>query len=187
MTWVNAAGQFVQALSSTAPTPGGGAAAAHAGAMGCALALMAIGTTLKRKKTPPQLRPDLEASHAQLAALQTQLNQLMQQDAQAYDAYLQATKLPTEHPAREQAVQEALWQAACVPVQTARACQEALAQIRQIQDKIAVIIVSDVRCATYLLNGALACCGENIRANVPFLKAPQQIHFLQTQLERLSL
>lgn len=187
MTWANAAEEFVQALSAPMPTPGGGAAAALAGSMGCALALMAIGTTLKHKKTPPQLRPDLEESHQKLVELQTKLNQLMQQDAQAYEAYLNAARLPAGNPARETSIQQTLWQAACVPVNTALACREALLEINNVQDKIASIILSDAHCARHLLKGALACCAENIRTNLPFIKNPQQIHFLQTQLERLSL
>ena len=43
MEWFTAAQHFTKALASAEPTPGGGAAAAHAAAMGCALAMMAAG------------------------------------------------------------------------------------------------------------------------------------------------
>ena len=57
MEWYTAADKFIEALASSDPTPGGGAAAASAGAMGCALAMMAVGTTLKRKATPEADEP----------------------------------------------------------------------------------------------------------------------------------
>ena len=62
MEWFTAAERFTAALASSDPTPGGGAAAAHAGAMGCALALMAVQTTLKRKSTQTDARNRLEKS-----------------------------------------------------------------------------------------------------------------------------
>ena len=52
MEWFKAAEKFNDALASSDPTPGGGAAAAMAATMGCALSIMAVQTTLKRKSTP---------------------------------------------------------------------------------------------------------------------------------------
>ena len=42
MEWDKTAAKFVEALASAEPTPGGGAAAAMSGAMGCALVMMAM-------------------------------------------------------------------------------------------------------------------------------------------------
>lgn len=187
MTWEQAATQFTQALASSDPTPGGGAAAAMAGSMGCALACMAIATTLKRKSTPSHLRPQLEQSHQKLLGLQTLLNQLMQQDAKAYAAYLSATKLPTQNPTREQIIADALWHAACVPADTAKTCVEAITLIDEVENHIAAIILSDAACAKHLLKGALACSAENIRTNLQFIKDPKKGDSLRKLLEQLPL
>ena len=56
MEWFTAAEKFNQALASSDPTPGGGAAAAMTAAMGCALALMAAQTTVNKKATPQDSR-----------------------------------------------------------------------------------------------------------------------------------
>ena len=96
----------------------------------------------------------------------------MTQDATAYETYLTAAKLPKEDSSRTQAIQEALWQAACVPAQTAQICQTVLAQLKTVQPYISHIIISDVHCAQHLLGSALACCVENIRANAAYITDP---------------
>ena len=183
MSWENAADQFTRALALPEPTPGGGAAAAMAGAMGCALAQMAVATTLKRAQTPVEFRASLEKSHHKLAGLHHTLKDLMQQDAQAYDAYIAACKLPKENSSRLQVMQDALWFAATVPADTAATCREVLQEVEQVQDKIAPVILSDVACARHLLRGAIACCTENIRANLVYIKQPERVKKIMTLLE----
>ena len=186
MTWNPSAHEFTDALASSAPTPGGGAAAAMAGAMGCALGMMALRTTLKRKNTPQTHVPFLEKSLEILNFLHEELKNLITQDAQAYEAYLAASKLPKENITRTQAVQEALWQATCIPAQTAQACRQVSNELASVLPYIANIIRSDVHCAQHLLTGALACCVENIRANAPYITSAQQQAQLQKWIKTFS-
>lgn len=186
MNWNTGAQQFTDALASANPTPGGGAAGAMAGAMGCALLIMAIGTTLKRKNTPPENRPLLEKSLQKLEPLHTQLKNLMTQDSTAYEAYLTAAKLPKENPSRTQAVQESLWQAACIPAQTAHLCTQVLSELTSVCPSISDIIISDVNCAQHLLNSATACCVENIRANAAYITDTRRQTQLQTWIQTFS-
>ncbi len=186
MTWNESAHIFTNALASSAPTPGGGAAAAMAGAMGCALGMMSVGTTLKRKTTPAGHRPILEESLQQLNTLHEQLKNFITQDARAYENYLAAAQLPKENPARPQAVQEALWQAASVPAQTAQVCLQAATLLKTAQPLISNIIISDVHCAQHLLTGAVACCVENIRANAAYITDAQRQAQLQTWINTFS-
>jgi len=60
-SWQTGANLFVDALSNTEPTPGGGSAAAISGAMGCALGQMAIGISLRSKKLDEARKPGLRA------------------------------------------------------------------------------------------------------------------------------
>ncbi len=166
MTWHQEAKQFLTALSSADPTPGGGAAAAMAGAMGCALVLMAIGTTRKRKNTPDAHKEVLQKGQQIFSQYQNKLEQCMLQDAQAYNDYMAAYRLPKEDPTRPESLQEALWKAALVPADTATLCVQVLEQIALVEPFIAPIILSDVYCAKHLLKGALACCKENICVNL---------------------
>ncbi len=182
MEWFTAAEHFTTALASSDPVPGGGAAAAHTGAMGCSLALMAAQTTLKRKTTLPDAKGRLEKSVKRLFALKTQLNTFVQKDGEAYAAYLTAKKLPKDDPAREDVLQQALIFAAQVPTDTATTALEALKEIDTFKADIAEIIFSDILCAKHLLQASLRCAVENIRANLVFIKNEDRKNLLEKQI-----
>ena len=182
MTWNQGADQFLTALSSSDPTPGGGAAAAMAGAMGCALTLMAIGTSLKRKSTPITHQVPLQKAQQTFSQYKDEMEQCMAQDAQAYNNYISAYRLPKEDSARPEALQNALWEAALVPANAATLCTRILQEISLVQPFIAPIILSDVYCAQHLLKGALACCVENIRVNLEGITSQERREKLNKQL-----
>ena len=182
MEWFKAAEKFNEALASCTPTPGGGAAAAMAAAMGCSLALMAGATTYNRKTTSPEVKQKLEPSLRKLGALKAQLNHLIQEDGNAYSAYVVAKQLPKENPTREQAMQTALVYAARVPADTATTAIECLREIDLIKADIAPIILSDIHCASHLLKSAIKCSIENIRANMAFIKDEAVVKKLTQQI-----
>lgn len=185
MEWYTAAERFTEALASSDPTPGGGAAAAMTGAMGCALAMMAVSTTLKRKATPEELRPRLTQSLKRLTAFKSELKSYIQQDGEAYAAYLTAKKLPKDAPAREQAVQDALLFAARVPADAASAAMHCLREIDDIKSDVADIILSDVYCARHLLQACIKCSVESIWANLSFIKHEDRVNELNKQIATL--
>lgn len=182
MNWNQGAEQFLEALSSDNPTPGGGAAAAMAGAMGCALILMAIGTTLKRKSTPKENLVSLQAVQQKIRGLHTELKKLIQLDAQAYESYLVAKRLPTEEPSRQQALQDALWVAATVPADIATVALHLLQDIDTLNPLIASVILSDMQCAQHLLKTAIRCSLENIHINLQAITDPIRVEKLQKRL-----
>src|SRR5204863_565639 len=101
--------------------PGGGSVAAHAGALGAALAQMVAGLTIGKKK---YAAVDAEMKEAALkaAALGNRLSTLVKRDADAYAQVSEAYKLPKE-PAdaaarRTEAVTNALLKAAEAPLET---------------------------------------------------------------------
>lgn len=182
MEWNTAADRFIEALASSDPTPGGGAGAAMAGAMGCALALMAIGTTLKQKSTQPDTKGLLTQSSKRLHSLNTELKTLIQKDADAYAAYLVAKKLPKEDAHRPQVLQDALWFAATVPADTATTAAHCLREIDKIKGIISPVIHSDVLCAEHLLKASIRCAVENIRANQLYLTNEERKETLEKQI-----
>lgn len=183
MEWYKAAEKFNEALSSSDPTPGGGAAAAMAAAMGCSLAMMALQTTCKRKMTPQEVKDRLAPSLRKLGALKVQLNHYIQEDGKAYSAYIVAKQLPKENPDREQALQEALLYAARVPADTATTSVTCLREVEQIAPDIAPIILSDIACARHLLKSAIQCCIENIKANLVFIQNKEWTEKLSHEIE----
>ena len=170
MEWYKAAEKFNDALASSDPTPGGGAAAAMTATMGCSLALMALQTTCKRKATSQEVKDRLAPSLRKLGALKVQLNHYIQEDGKAYSAYIVAKQLPKEDSCREDALQEALLYAARVPMDTGTTAIQCLREIEQIAPDIAPIILSDIACGQHLLKSAIHCCIENIKANLVFIQ-----------------
>lgn len=186
MEWYPAAKYFTNALSSTNPTPGGGAAAAMAGTMGCALAIMAAGTTLKRKTTSIQNRQLLENSLKNLQTFKLQLESLIQEDANAYGAYLAAKKMEANDETRSVAIEESLWAAAQVPADTATTAVHCLQEIDKMKEAVAPVIQSDVLCARHLLKSAIACAIENIKANKAYITNKGHLLALEKQLVLLN-
>ncbi|HWE41169.1 MAG TPA: glutamate formimidoyltransferase, partial [Gemmatimonadaceae bacterium] len=98
---------FVASVASPSPVPGGGSVAAHAGALGAALAQMVAGLTIGKKK---YAAVDAEMKEAALtgAALVNELSSLVARDAAAYAAVADAHKLPGEPEAAAAARQAAI-------------------------------------------------------------------------------
>src|SRR5207237_1266611 len=108
---------FADRIAAKTPTPGGGSAAALAGALGAALATMAARFTLGKAKYA-EVEPRMRAIEEEGLRLKTRLLELVEEDALSYDAVLAAMRLPrgtdAEKAAREAAVREATLGAARV-------------------------------------------------------------------------
>ncbi|HWZ85201.1 MAG TPA: cyclodeaminase/cyclohydrolase family protein [Thermoanaerobaculia bacterium] len=156
---------FLKALSSDAPTPGGGTAAAVAGAMGAALADMVTALTLSKEKyaaSHEAMRPIAEA--AQLA--RNAFLALAREDSEAYDDVVGARRLPKEtdeeKAARAHRISVANRRAAEVPMRTARAAVRLLAALPELAEKGNPNAASDVGAAALLLDA----CAEGALLNV---------------------
>lgn len=119
--------QFLEALASKEPVPGGGSGAALAGALGAALVSMVCNLTIGKKGyegVEAQMRDLL----AQTEAIRIELPQLLEADTQAYGQVMAAYRLPrateAEKQTREVAMQERLRRAAEVPYRIAERCAQ---------------------------------------------------------------
>jgi len=119
---------FVNEVSRDTPAPGGGSIAALAGALGAALAAMVANLTQGRGG--PAAEPHLLAAAAQAQRAKDALVLAVDEDTNAFNAYMEARRLPAGTPAekaaREQAMQDGLKSAVAVPLATAKACLEAM-------------------------------------------------------------
>lgn len=161
---------FLKALSSDAPTPGGGTAAAAAGAMGAALADMVSTLTLSKEKyaaSHEAIRPIAEA--AQLA--RTEFLALAREDSEAYDDVVAARRLTKEtdeqKTARGHKIAVANLRAAEVPMRTARAAVRLLAALPELAEKGNPNAVSDVGAAALLLDACAEGALLNVGINLP--------------------
>ena len=165
-------------LASSDPVPGGGSAAALAGAMGAALVAMVAELTIGRteySEHDPTLR-DLR-----VAALDRQqlLLSLAEEDASAYQAVVAARRMiketEPEREARAAALRTAMIGAARVPLRTANVAAEVLelaSQIAPIGNRNAV---SDAGVAAQLAGAALRGALLNVRINLPYLPVDEPL------------
>lgn len=121
--------EFTKELASVSAAPGGGSAAALAGALGASLAAMVGRLTIGRKNYT-DVSAEFEAIVPRADALKIELLELMQQDADAYAVVMQAYQLAksteSEQAARTRAIQSALQRAAEIPLRVAQVCAEVL-------------------------------------------------------------
>ena len=186
---------FLGSLASEAPTPGGGTAAAVAGAMGAALAQMVSALTLTREKyasAHEALRPIAEAAKA----ARTELIALAREDAEAYDAVVAARRLPRENPEekaeRSRRVAEANRRATDVPMRTARAAVRLLTMLPELVEKGNPNAASDAGSAALLLEAAAGAALLNVGVNLSGIsdeglvgELQRETADLQTEAQRL--
>lgn len=164
-------GEFLETLSSGEPTPGGGTAAALAGALAAGLLGMASAVGLKRKPDDPALRE----INARAKDLLGKFIDLAREDAEAYRGVSEAFKLPKstakEKEERKRKIQEALVKAAEVPLRTA----ELSAAVLDLFSKAFSVCPESV--ASDLLSGARLAVGSclgalyNVDANCLHIKS----------------
>jgi len=160
---------FVASVASSEPVPGGGSVAAHAGALGAALAQMVAGLTVGRKKYVA-----VEGRFREIAltasALGARLSALVELDAKSYAAVSNAYKLPKETPeqsaTRDDAITAALIGASEVPLETARACAAVAALAAEAAEGGNSNAVSDAGVAALLAEAACRGAAYNVRINV---------------------
>ncbi|HEY6064744.1 MAG TPA: cyclodeaminase/cyclohydrolase family protein [Thermoanaerobaculia bacterium] len=165
--------ELVAALASDAPTPGGGTAAALAGAMGASLAEMVAALTVAKEKyaaAHAAVRPIGEAA----ARARENLLRLAQEDADSYDAVVAARRLPKEtdeeRAERARRIEEANRLAAEVPLRTAREAAGLLALLPELAEKGNPNAASDAGAATLLLEASVQAALLNVAINLSGMK-----------------
>ena len=161
--------ELLDAFSSPAPTPGGGSAAALSGAVAASLLAMVAGMP-KTKHGTPEDRAALDAAHPALMALRTQMVDLIDRDAAAYDLVVAAYRLPKatddEKAARKAAIGRAMRVATDVPLETARAAAALVSHGRVVAEHGNPNAKSDVSVAMTLAMAAQSGGRVNVEANL---------------------
>ncbi|HEY8793790.1 MAG TPA: cyclodeaminase/cyclohydrolase family protein [Gemmatimonadaceae bacterium] len=174
---------FSDDLSSSAAVPGGGSAAAYAGAMGAALAAM-VGRIAERK-APTEATTALIAGADNLRA---DFIRLVDDDSAAYARVAEAMKLPKasddEKRARTERLQTALLAASRVPLEVAKTSRRLLDLCERMVQSAASATVSDVGVGGLLAETALRGAALNVMINLASVKDAAQVKALSEDLDR---
>jgi formiminotetrahydrofolate cyclodeaminase len=180
-------GELLERLGSSDPAPGGGAAAAMAAALGAALVQMTANLTIGR----PRLA-DVE-DHARSIAtrageLRQRLAELADADAAAFMHVSAAYRLPrgddAQKAARSAAIQAALQVAARVPLDTARACADALEVAEEAAPILNSAVISDVLVGALLARAGLESAALNVEVNLAAMTDANAVARLSEELQR---
>ena len=179
---------FLDALASDAPTPGGGAVAALAGASGAALISMVCNLTIGRtgyEEAEERMRGVLDEAESS----RTVLLDLADRDAAAFGSVMAAFKMPKETDAeravRSQAIQEGYSAAAAVPLDIARRAAELMELAREVTEIGNAAASSDGACAAQALSAAVWCATYNVEINAAALKDPAKAQALRDEVSAL--
>jgi formiminotetrahydrofolate cyclodeaminase len=163
---------FMLALSSAAPVPGGGSGAAVGGALGMGLGNMVANLSLNK----PQYAAHAEEIKSLLnegIALQKKLLALAKDDGISFPPLLKAFKMPEankeESDAKKKALSAAALQAALIPLEIAEKAVRALYIVLRVGEICAKTAVSDIGCGALFLQAALGAARYNVLINLPFI------------------
>lgn len=164
---------FLAAIQSPDPTPGGGSAAALSGALGASLLAMVAGLPKSRVATEEDAER-LAAAGVRCRELAGALRQLVDADAESYDRVTAAYKRPKgtdeEKAARSAAIQDALKTATETPLDVMRACAAAVEQGAVVAEFGNPSAASDVKVGVGLLLAGVEGARENVAINLGSIK-----------------
>ncbi len=163
---------YLGKLASGDPEPGGGSAAALAGALGAALISMVTNLTLGKEKYA-DVQVEMEQVKSASEALRRRLADLVSLDADAYAAVAAAMKLPRDtdeqKTQRQGVLQAALKGAADAPGQVADAALEVARLSLTAAEKGNPNAVSDAGVAVLFAEAAAQAAALNVKINLAWI------------------
>ncbi|MCH3913771.1 MAG: cyclodeaminase/cyclohydrolase family protein [Acidaminococcaceae bacterium] len=165
--------QFIDLLASAAPAPGGGSAAALAGAQGCALGAMVCALSIGKTKYAEFETLDKEVQ-TKLLALKDSFLTAMDEDTETFgvmtDVFAMPKNTEEEKAARRAAMQDALKVCTKIPFAMLSYCVEALKNIEAIVGKSNQSAASDLGVAAVSLSTAVRGAWLNVLINIGGIK-----------------
>jgi len=180
---------LLDAFASNTPVPGGGSAAALAGALGVSLLIMAASLPKSRTGAPEEAA-DLAEAAARLRPLRDSLVDLIDADTDAYRSVMAALKLPKaseeERSRRTDALQSALKGATDVPLDVMRVCQQALTGGLVVARNGYRAAASDIATAIELLGATARGTAISIDGNLSSITDASYTARVKSELEQLA-
>ena len=160
--------EFDDALASNAPAPGGGGAAALAGALAAALGSMVCNLTAG-KKSYAQYEEDNQKALQHLEAARKHLLTLIDEDARAFAPLQKYLSLPKDDPERKAHMDAALRVACYVPTDVLYTCEDVAGLLAPLSEHGLRGAVSDVGVGLELCRAAMRAARMNILINASIM------------------
>ncbi len=161
--------EFLDALASSSPAPGGGSVAALAAALGAGLTAMVCRLTIGKKKYT-DVQSEMERILTEAEELRAQASRLVDEDTEAFLEVMAAFGLPKETPEQQErrtiAIQEATKRATLVPLKVMQVCEVGIELARRVAEKGNKNSLSDAGVAALMLQAACTGAAMNVRINI---------------------
>ncbi len=178
-------GDYVTALSSANPTPGGGSAAGLAGALGCALGEMVCNLTLTKVDND-----QLTKLAGTFTTMANDLISLGRRDELAFGAYRAAIALPRgtddEKLVRRAAIEQSLVTAAEVPLAMIEMGIAAIDCLRMTAEIGTPHALGDLVTGGFLLQAMTLGALENVTVNAASMKSPEHRERFENAVQSAS-
>ena len=177
--------EFSLALSSQAPTPGGGGAASYVAALAAALGSMVIALS-KNKSKFANYQDDYAVLSLELERLNNDLLASIHQDEVAFLPLAKAYALDKNDPNRDEILEKCLLDAANAPLDVLRTTccvVDCLARLKPISSRL---VISDVASGAGIAYGAILASSINVRVNTRLMKDLDVAFKLNDEVEKLE-
>ena len=187
---------FLDEVAAATAAPGGGSAAAYAGALGAALTAMVSGLTVGKKKYT-EVEAEMQAVLVQANELRTALTNAVKDDSSAFEGVMEAFKLPKateeEQKARQDAIKISTLNAAHVPLDTAAHSLKVMELAEFCARHGNLNAISDAMSAFALGRAAMTAAGYNVRINLNSLDDKssgenmlKELHSLEKKADKIE-
>jgi len=180
---------FLAELKSDSPAPGGGSAAALTGAVGAALAVMVGNLTIGNAKYQ-DAQDEVKTIQPLLSDQLAKLEQYIDEDTEVFRQVMATYRLPKgteeEKLARSQAIQQALKQAAVLPMTVASLCQEVLELSKRMLEIGNSNAASDAAVAGRMAHTAMWAAIYNVRINLDSIKDQDFVAEMKQQIKNVA-
>ena len=160
--------EFLEALSSGQPVPGGGGASALAGALGNSLGRM-VGNLTSGKKRYAEFQEELEVLMKRLDGLQEDFLMLARKDEEVFEPLAQCYRLPAateeEKAYKASVMEERLLAASLVPLELMEKALELMEILEVLAKNGSRMAVSDVGVGVQMARAALLGAVMNVYIN----------------------
>lgn len=181
---------FVTAMGSSAAVPGGGGAAGLGGSMGMALINMVIRLTIGKKKYA-QYENELKELLEKGEALQDEILQRVDADADAFEPLSKAYGLPKntdeEKAKKAEVLSKAAIDACNVPLEVASLLVQGLGVAKRVAEIGSMLVISDVACGAEMMMAAVKCAEQNVRINLGSIKDARYVKQAAEGIDQLLL
>ncbi|GJM26273.1 MAG: sugar ABC transporter substrate-binding protein [Phycisphaerae bacterium] len=177
--------EFFDAVAARISTPGGGAVAGAAGALGATLARMVAAYSMHKGKQTDQACTVWPIAD-RLRQLDEALRRSIDDDAEAYGAYVVVSKAKNDTPESREQLQQATRRSMGVPMDIAAKSNDVLDSLYELVERGNKWLLSDLEAAAILAEATVRCAGCSVRVNADQLADSAEANEARSRIDALE-